>query len=62
MVEWNLPFEPQTVFASAKRIISHKGKDIYEVQWSTEVTMSKELKKPVLQDIVHVELSCQPIS
>jgi hypothetical protein len=47
---------------SQKRVISHKGKDIFEVRWSTEVTMSKDLKKPVVDDIVHVELICQPIS
>jgi hypothetical protein len=47
---------------SEKRVISHKGRDIFEVLWSTEVTMSKELKKPVIEDITHVELSCQPVS
>lgn len=49
-------------FASEKRVITQKGRDIFEVLWSTEVTMSKELKKPVIEDIVHIELICQPIS
>jgi PIN domain len=48
-------------FASEKKVITHRGADIFEVQWSTEVTLSKNLKKPVIDDIVHVELSCQPI-
>jgi hypothetical protein len=50
-----------TVSASEKRVITHKGVDIFEVQWSTEVTVSKNLKKPLINDIVHVELNCQPI-
>jgi hypothetical protein len=48
-------------YGSEKRVISHKGRDIFEVRWSTEVTMSKELKKPTVEDIAHVELSYQPI-
>jgi hypothetical protein len=45
-----------------KRVISHKGRDVFEVLWSTDVTISKELKKPIIEDIVHVELYWQPIS
>ena len=45
-----------------KRWSLTRGKDKFEVLWSTEVTMSKELKKPVIEDLVHIELSCQPIS
>jgi len=47
---------------SEKKVISHKGRDVFETLWSTEVTMSKELKKPIIEDIKHIELSCQPIS
>jgi hypothetical protein len=48
--------------ASEKRAVTHKGRDLFAVLWSTEVAMSKELKKPIIEDITHVELSCQPIS
>lgn len=44
-----------------KRIVTHRGNDIFEVLWSAELTMAKELKKAAIQDIRHVELSCQPI-
>ena len=44
-----------------KRVVTHKGVDIFEVLWSTEVTVSKNLKKPIVEEISHVELSCRPI-
>lgn len=43
-----------------KRVVTHLGHDIFEVLWSTDVSMSKELKKPVVDDITHVELRWQP--
>lgn len=45
-----------------KNVPTHKGRDIFEVLWSAEVTMSKELKKPKVEEIKHVELRCAPIS
>jgi hypothetical protein len=45
-----------------KRVITHQGKDRYEVLWSTEVTQAKALRKSAIHDILHVELSWQPIS
>jgi hypothetical protein len=42
------------------RVISHEGRDIFEVLWSTEVTVAKELKKVVIEDVRHIELNCQP--
>ena len=44
------------------RVVTQKGKDIFEVLWSAEVTMSKELKKAVIEELRHVEFTCQPIS
>jgi hypothetical protein len=44
------------------RVVTQKGKDIFEVLWSTEVTMTKELKKAVIEELRHIELTCQPIS
>lgn len=50
---FNIPLE--------KMVISHKGIDVFEVLWSTEVTMSKDLKKPAIENITHVELRWQTI-
>jgi hypothetical protein len=44
-----------------KKVVSHKGRDIYEVLWSTEITMSKDLKKPTLEEISHIEFNLAPI-
>jgi hypothetical protein len=44
---------------SGKRVVTHTGHDIFEVLWSTDVSMSKVLKKPAIDDITHVELSWQ---
>jgi len=43
------------------QVISHEGRDIFEVLWSTEVTVAKELKKVLIDGILHVELNCQPV-
>jgi hypothetical protein len=56
-----ITFQGLATHESQKKVISHKGRDIFEVRWSTEVTMSKDLRKPIIEDIVHVELSYQPI-
>ena len=44
------------------RVVTQKGKDIFEVLWSAEVTMTKELKKAAIEELRHIELTCQPIS
>jgi hypothetical protein len=46
---------------SETTVVTHKGSDVFEVLWSTEVTISKELKKAKIEDIRHIGLSCQPI-
>jgi hypothetical protein len=46
---------------SERRVVTQKGRDVFEVLWSTDVTMAKELKKPSVVDIVHIGLNCQPI-
>jgi len=43
-----------------KKAITHKGRDIFEVLWSTDVSLSRELKKPAVDDITHVELLWEP--
>jgi len=62
VITQKLPTVTYKLYESEKTVMSHKGRDKFEVLWSTEVTMSKELKKPIIEDLVHVELSCQPIS
>lgn len=43
-----------------KRTTTYVGHDIFEVLWSTDVLMSKELKRPAIDDITHVGLSWEP--
>jgi hypothetical protein len=45
-----------------KKVTTHKGRDIYEVLWSTEVTMTRELKKAVVEEIKHIEIDWQSVS
>jgi hypothetical protein len=40
---------------------THTGVDTYEVEWSTEVTMSRELRKAKLEEIRHVEITWQKL-
>jgi hypothetical protein len=46
---------------SSNQIVTIKGTDIYEVLWSTEVTMTKELRKSAIDQIKHIELKVEPI-
>jgi hypothetical protein len=46
-----------SVPTSPKRIVTHKGKDVYEVLWSTELTMAKELRKAAVEKVKHVEIT-----
>jgi len=43
-----------------KKLITHKGTDVFEVLWSAELTMSKDLKKASVENIRHIEFKCQP--
>ena len=45
-----------------KKVVTHKGRDTYEILWSAEVTLAKELKKTAVEDVIHVELNVQPVS
>jgi len=46
---------------SEQTIVTHKGRDIYEVLWSTEVTMSRELRKAAIEDLRHIDLKWEPV-
>src|SRR4051812_28329011 len=41
-------------FPPAKRIVTHKGMDSYEVIWSTVVTVAEELQRPMIEEIKHI--------
>jgi hypothetical protein len=51
-----------TVIPSVNRVVTQKGRDVYEVLWSTEVTLAKELKKALIEDTKHIEIIWQPTS
>jgi hypothetical protein len=53
---------PNFAYAPQERIITHKGSQVFEVLWSAEVTMSKDLKKSAIEQINHISLTWQPIS
>lgn len=44
-----------------KEVVTHKGRDVYQVLWSTEVTLKKELRKPKIDEITHVECDWQAV-
>lgn len=45
-----------------KRVVRFKAKDVFEVVWSSEVTMSKELKKPIVETLAHIEINWAPVT
>jgi hypothetical protein len=59
VTDWNI--NNILVSNPSTRVVTHRGRDIYEVLWSAEVTMSKELKRSVIDELKHVELKCEPI-
>jgi len=44
-----------------KKLVTHKGRDVFEILWSTEITVAKELKKAKIEEIKHIGLNCQAI-
>jgi hypothetical protein len=54
---WDL-YNPEKV----GKVLMYKGRDVYEILWSTEVTVARELKKPVIEDIKHVEIKWEAIA
>jgi hypothetical protein len=60
---WNRLFSTTTFLAPpGKKVVTHKGKDVYEVLWSTEVTLAKELRKAQIEETKHIAISWQPVS
>ena len=53
----------QLLEASTYRtVLTHKGVDVYEVLWSVDVTTALRLRKPSIDDIVHVEAVWELVS
>jgi hypothetical protein len=38
-----------------RTVVSHKGVDVYEVLWSVDVTASLYIRRPSIDDLVHIE-------
>jgi len=38
-------------------VVTHKGRDLYEVLWTGDVTTALDLRRPSIDDITHVEVS-----
>jgi len=51
-----------TTYPKENKVVTQKGKDVYEVLWSAEVTQAKMLKKERIEGIRHVEVNWQPVS
>ena len=47
---------------SESRVVTQKGRDVYEVLWNAEVTLAKELRKALIDDIKHIDINWRPIS
>lgn len=42
-------------YAAQTPVVTHKGRDIYEVLWGADVTTRKELRRPSVDEVKHVE-------
>ncbi len=45
---------------SAGSVVTHKGRDAFEILWSADLSMDKELKKGKIEEIRHIELALLP--
>jgi len=45
-----------------QEITTHKGRDIYEVSWSADLTTKQELRRASVDDIRHAETTWEPVS
>lgn len=46
----------------AAAVTTHKGVDVYEVLWSADVTTSKELRRPSIDEIKHGEPTWEQVT
>ncbi len=45
-----------------RTVVTHKGIDLYEVLWSVDVTTALDLRRPLIDDIAHVEVTWEPVT
>ncbi len=48
--------------ASASSVTTHKGLDVYDVLWSTDVTTSRELRRPSIDEIRHLQPTWEQVT
>jgi hypothetical protein len=49
-------------YSPGEKVVTQKGKDVYEVLWSVEVTVARVLKKERVEDIKHIEINWQAVT
>jgi hypothetical protein len=49
-------------YPPGKRVVTQRGKDVYEVLWSVEVTVARNLRKEQIDDIKHIGINWQAVS
>lgn len=52
----------QVDFGPANSVTTHKGVDVYEVLWSADVTTSRELRRPSVDEIKHGEPTWEQVA
>jgi hypothetical protein len=56
------PYISALAAPAEKQIVTHQGRDVYQVSWSADVTLAKELKKAIIEEITHIGLNCQQVA
>ena len=56
------PLVNYALLASSRTVTTHQGVDVYEVLWSVDVTTARELRRPAIDDITHLELTWEQLT
>jgi len=51
-----------SLYSQPKKVVTQRGKDVYDVLWSVEVTVARVLKKERIEDSKHVETNWEVVS
>jgi PIN domain-containing protein len=60
LTDWSSGWKDALYGLVPEKTVTQKGRDIYEVVWSTEITTAKSLKKGQINEIRHIGLTMQP--
>jgi hypothetical protein len=60
LTDWSSGWKDALYGLVPEKTVTQKGRDIYEVVWSTEITTAKSLKKGRINEIRHIGLTMQP--